>query len=208
MAYTCRFYQDTDFDAIEQMVLEAYQWEHPGWNLSRHEFCRGLHPAFTGNHNAWRHTVGVLLEHDIPVACVINEGNYDGEQFFLFKNQAYAQDKHLLSEMIKFAKTYGAASTRTGAPAAPPFRFPHGTRHWPTCAAPTVSARRRTRTSTSSSPFQKNPFPWRCPPVTPLPTEPKPHPSSCPTATGIRLATVARERRASTARRPLQRCGP
>lgn len=108
MAYTCRFYQDTDFDAIEQIVLNAYQWEHPVWNLSRHEFCRGLHPAFTGNHNAWRHTVGVFLEDSLPVACVINEGNYDGEQFFLFNSQERGRDKALLAEMIKFAKTYGA----------------------------------------------------------------------------------------------------
>ena len=108
MAYACRFYQDEDFEIIEQMVLNAYQWEHPVWNLSRHEFSRGLHPAFTGNRNAWRHTVGVFTKDDVPAACVINEGNYDGEQFFLFKTQECARDKALLSEMIKFAKTYGS----------------------------------------------------------------------------------------------------
>lgn len=108
MAYACAFYQDSDFDAIENMVLASYRWEHPVWNLSRHEFCRGLHPAFTGYCNAWRHTVGVFSENGIPVACVINEGTYNGEQFLLFDSQQRATDKALLAEMAKFAKTYGA----------------------------------------------------------------------------------------------------
>ena len=108
MKYACSYYQDKDFETIEQLVLNTYQWEHPVWNLSRHEFCKGLHPAFTGFRNAWAHTVGVFRENGQVVACVINEGTYDGEQFFLFDSQARAQDRDLISGMIRFAKTNGS----------------------------------------------------------------------------------------------------
>lgn len=36
----------------------------------------------------------------------MNEGNYDGEVFFLFDSQERGEEKELLIEMIKFAKTY------------------------------------------------------------------------------------------------------
>jgi predicted N-acetyltransferase YhbS len=108
MKYTFRFYKDEDFDAIEELILASYQWEYPVWGLARHEFARGLHPAFTGYRNAWNHTVGVYKEGDKVVACVINEGNYSGEVFFLFDSKERAEDKELLQDMIKFAKTYGA----------------------------------------------------------------------------------------------------
>ena len=109
MRYTCRFYRPEDLEAIEQLVLASYAWSHPVWGLSRQEFCLGLHPNHTGFRNAWLHTVGIFLEDAQVVGCVINEGNYDGEVFFLFDSQARAQDTELLAAMIRFAKTQGAA---------------------------------------------------------------------------------------------------
>lgn len=106
MCYEFNFYKDEDFDDIEQLVLASYQWEYPIWGLSRQEFSRGLHPAFTGNYRAWYHTVGVYRENSNIVACVINEGNYDGEAFFLFDSKERGEDRELLREMIKFAKTH------------------------------------------------------------------------------------------------------
>lgn len=108
MCHTFQFYEESDFEAIEQLVLNSYQWEYPIWGLSRHEFCKGLHPAFTGNHNAWKHTVGVFREQEKIIACVINEGNYDGDVFFLFDTQSRGQDRSLIKDMIRFAKTYAA----------------------------------------------------------------------------------------------------
>jgi predicted N-acetyltransferase YhbS len=108
MKYECRFYRDEDFDTLEQLILHSYQWEYPIWGLSRHEFCKGLHPAFTGNHHAWKHTVGVFREQGKPVAGVINEGTYDGNVFFLFDSPARGQDPELLKDMIHFARTYAA----------------------------------------------------------------------------------------------------
>ncbi|BCN29042.1 N-acetyltransferase [Anaeromicropila herbilytica] len=108
MRYEFSFYKDTDFDEIEQLVLLSYQWEYPIWGLSRHEFVRGLHPAYTGHHHAWCHTVGVYKENGKVVACVINEGNYDGEVFFLYDSKERGEDRELLREMIKYAKTYVA----------------------------------------------------------------------------------------------------
>jgi predicted N-acetyltransferase YhbS len=106
MGYEFSFYVDEDFNEIEQIVLASYQWEYPIWGLSRHEFTRGLHPAFTGHYHAWRHTVGVYRENNKVVACVINEGDYNGEAFFLFDSKERGEDRKLLKEMIKFAKTH------------------------------------------------------------------------------------------------------
>ncbi len=105
MNYTFSYYTDDDFDEIEQLVLASYGWEHPAWGLSRHEFVKGLHPDFTGQYHAQHHTVGVYRENGAIVACVINEGNFDGEVFFLFDTQKRATDRELLREMIRYAKT-------------------------------------------------------------------------------------------------------
>jgi predicted N-acetyltransferase YhbS len=109
MNYTFNFYKDEDFDDVEQLVLASYQWEYPVWNLSRHEFIIGLHPAHTGQYHALYHTVGVYRENGKVAACVINEGNYDGEAFFLFDSKERGEDRELLKDMIKFAKTNVAA---------------------------------------------------------------------------------------------------
>ncbi len=109
MRYEFSYYKDEDFDEIEQLVLSSYQWEYPVWNLSRHEFSLGLHPAFTGHYHAFYHTVGVYRENGKVAACVINEGNYSGEAFFLFDSKERGEDKELLREMIKYAKTHVAA---------------------------------------------------------------------------------------------------
>lgn len=106
MRYQFNFYKDEDFEEIEQLVLASYQWEYPIWGLSRHEFARGLLPAFTGHYHAWCHTVGVYRESGKVAACVINEGNYNGEAFFLFDSKERGEDRELLREMIKFAKTH------------------------------------------------------------------------------------------------------
>lgn len=106
MKYEFSFYKDEDFDGIEQLVLNSYQWDYPVWGLSRQEFSRGLHPAFTGNRHAWEHTVGVYKLDGKIISCVINEGNYSGEVFFLFDSKERANDKELLREMIRFAKTH------------------------------------------------------------------------------------------------------
>lgn len=106
MSYEFNFYKDEDFDDIEQLILLSYQWEYPVWGLGRHEFAMGLHPAFTGHYHAFYHTVGVYRENGKAVACVINEGNYNGEAFFLFDSKQRGEDRELLKEMIKFAKTH------------------------------------------------------------------------------------------------------
>ncbi len=106
MSYEFSYYKDDDFDEIEQIILASYKWEYPIWGMSRHEFSKGLHPAFTGHYLAWHHTVGVYRESGKVIACVTNEGNYSGEAFFLFDSKERGEDRELLKEMIKFAKTH------------------------------------------------------------------------------------------------------
>lgn len=106
MRYEFSYYKDEDYDEIEQLVLASYQWEYPVWGLSRHEFIIGLHPAHTGHYHALYHTVGVYRENGKVAACVINEGNYNGEAFFLFDSKERGEDRELLREMIRYAKTH------------------------------------------------------------------------------------------------------
>ncbi len=108
MRYEFSFYKDEDFDEIEQLIIASYQWEYPNFGLSRIEFSRGLNPAFTGHYHAWYYTVGVYRESKRVVACVINEGNYSGDAFFLFDSKERGQDTELLMEMISYAKKYVA----------------------------------------------------------------------------------------------------
>jgi len=104
--YKFSYYKEEDFEEMLQLVLNSYQWEYPVCGLSRLEFAKGLHPAFTRHYHAWQHTVGVYRENGKIVACVWNEGNYDGEVFFLFDSKKRGEDRELLRDMIKFAKTH------------------------------------------------------------------------------------------------------
>jgi len=108
MRYEISLYKEEDDASIERMILASYRWENPIRGLSRHEFSKGLHPSFLGFRNAWTNTVGVFRENNRVVACVINEGNYGGDVFFLYESQERGQDRELLQEMIRFAKTYAA----------------------------------------------------------------------------------------------------
>ena len=114
MKYKFSYYKEEDFFAIEELIIKSYKWENPIWSLSRHLFSKGLHPSFTGNYKAWEHTVGVYREKDTIVSCVINEGTYQGEAFFLFDSKERAQDKELLREMISYAKTHNSAPEHEG----------------------------------------------------------------------------------------------
>lgn len=108
MRYEFNFFKDEDYEEIEQLVLASYQWEYPIWGLSNHEFSRGLHPAFTGHAHAWYHSVGVYRENGKVAACVINYGTCSGDAFFLFDSKKRGEDRELLREMIRFAKTHAA----------------------------------------------------------------------------------------------------
>lgn len=108
MNYEFSFYKDEDYEEMVQLALASYQWEYPACGLNRLEFAKGLHPEFTGQYHSWRHTVGIYRKDGKMVACVWNEGNYDGEVFFLFDSKKHGEDRELLKEMIKFAKTYAA----------------------------------------------------------------------------------------------------
>lgn len=105
MKYTFSFYTKDDFDEIESLILNSYEWDYPIFGLSRMEFSNGLHPKFLRYSDVWERTVGVYRENGKIVACAINEGNDDGSVFFLFDAKERASEPDLLAEMIFFAKT-------------------------------------------------------------------------------------------------------
>jgi len=108
MKYEFSYYKEDDFYELEELVLGSYQWEYPVWGLARHEFSKGLHPAFTGHYHAWQHSVGIYRENGKIAACVMNEGNFSGDAFFLFDSKVRGEEKELLKEMINFAKTHAS----------------------------------------------------------------------------------------------------
>lgn len=57
MRYQFAFYKDADYEDLIRLVLRSYHREYPTVGVSRVESAKGLHPAFTGNKNAWN---GVL----------------------------------------------------------------------------------------------------------------------------------------------------
>ena len=108
MKYEFAFYREEDYEDVLRLVKLSYKWDCPTVGLSRVEFAHGLNPNFAGIKNAWLHTVGVYRENGKIVACVWNEGTYDGEVFFLFDSKERGSDIELLQDMVKFAKTNSA----------------------------------------------------------------------------------------------------
>lgn len=82
MKYEFAFYREEDYEEVLRLVKLSYKWDYPDVGLSRVEFAHRLNPNFAGIKNAWLHTVGVYRENGKIVACVWNEGTYDGKVFF------------------------------------------------------------------------------------------------------------------------------
>lgn len=106
MKYQFSFYTEADYEELLGLAINSYEWEYPAVGLSRIEFAKGLHPEFTGNKKAWQHTVGLYRENGKLAACVWNEGNYDGEVFFLYDSKERAEDEELTKHMLNFARMY------------------------------------------------------------------------------------------------------
>lgn len=82
--------------------------------VARLEFCKAITTKFNDYEYAWEHTVAVIREAGKVVACVWNEGEYDGSVFFLYDKQERAEDLDLMEMMMKFAKTYAAGLKEDG----------------------------------------------------------------------------------------------
>lgn len=107
--YKIRLYIPNDYDDIIKMIIDSYNYECPVVGLSRQVFCKHIYTNFNNYQNAWENTIGIVEdEQGLKVASVWNEGEYDGNQYFLFCDKKYASDTELLKIMIKFTKTYGA----------------------------------------------------------------------------------------------------
>lgn len=108
MKYEFRFYTKDYYEDMLELALKSYAWEIPVVGVSRIEFANSLGKRFTGSMTAWEKTIGCYFEKDKLVACTWNEGNYEGESFFLFDSKERAEEEELLCDMIKVSKTYGA----------------------------------------------------------------------------------------------------
>lgn len=98
-----QYYTDDYFYEIEKLVLSSYAYSIPLWGLSRHEFCRALHPDFKACHKVWEESMGLYFIEDTLVAAVMSEGGYEGDAFFLFDGIERTKDKALLKRMLRFA---------------------------------------------------------------------------------------------------------
>ena len=100
------YYTEKYFYEIEKLILKSYEYDFPLWGLSRHEFCKALHPDFKNCHKVWTESMGVYLDGDNVAAAVLSEGCYEGDAFLLFDSRERAGDKVLIERMVKFAVTY------------------------------------------------------------------------------------------------------
>ena len=114
MKYEFKFYTKELYEELLRIVINSYEWEIPAVGISRVEFSNSLNKIFCDSRTSWEKTVGCYLENDKLVACVWNEGCYDGTTFFLFDSKERAMEEALLIDMIKFAKTYGAGYKNDG----------------------------------------------------------------------------------------------
>lgn len=114
MRYEFQFYTKDLYGDLLELARESYKWEMPVVGISRVEFSNSLNKIFCDSATAWEKTVGCYLEKGKLIACVWNEGCYDGTQFFLFDSKQRAMEEDLLVDMIKFAKTYGAGYKKDG----------------------------------------------------------------------------------------------
>lgn len=101
-----KYYEDTYFYDIEKLILHSYRYDIPLWGLSRHEFCRALHPDFKDCQHAWTESMGLYFEDEKLIAVVLSEGSYDGDTFFIFDSLERTKDKALLKRMVIFAITH------------------------------------------------------------------------------------------------------
>lgn len=100
------YYTDEYFLDVERLIIQSYQYDTPLWSLSRHEFCRALHPDFKQCFQSWTESMGLYFSNEQLVAAVISEGCYDGDAFFLFDSKTRAHDTDLLKKMLQFAVTH------------------------------------------------------------------------------------------------------
>ena len=114
MKYEIGFYKNEDFDDVFNLILASYEWEAPFVGISRIIFCEAMTSEFNKYNNAWEHTVGVVRENGKIIACVWNEGEYDGVSFFLMDKKERYKDNEFLEMMLKFAKTYASGIKEDG----------------------------------------------------------------------------------------------
>lgn len=114
MKYEFTFYTKDLYEELLRIIINSYEWEIPAVGIGRVEFSNSLNKIFCDSATSWEKTVGCYMEDSKLVACVWNEGCYDGTTFFLFDSKERSQEEELLIDMIKFAKTYGAGYKNNG----------------------------------------------------------------------------------------------
>ena len=114
MKYDFKFYENELYPELIRIVKNSYEWEYTPVGISRIEFSDSLNKIFCDSATSWEKTVGCYLDDNKLVACVWNEGCYDGTTFFLFDSKERAGEEDLLADMIKFAKTYGVGYKNDG----------------------------------------------------------------------------------------------
>lgn len=104
MKYEIAFYKNSDFDAVQDLIVASYQWEAPFVGISRTIFCEAMTSELNKYENAWEHTVGVVKESGNIIACIWNEGEYDGAQFFLVDKKERYDDVEVCKNIWSWPK--------------------------------------------------------------------------------------------------------
>ena len=93
MRYEFQFYTKDLYEDLIELARKSYKWEIPLVGISRVEFSNSFNKIFCDSATSWEKTVGCYLEKGKLIACVWNEGCYDGTQFFMFDSKEKAAEE-------------------------------------------------------------------------------------------------------------------
>ena len=106
MRYTFKYYKDEYFDNIKELVIKSYEFGVPAYFYNCLQFNRGIHSAWANMKANWEQTTGLWEENGKFVAVAISEGVWQGDAFFIFDSQKYANDRELLNLMFHHIETH------------------------------------------------------------------------------------------------------
>ena len=93
MKYDFKFYENELYPELIRIVKNSYEWEYTPVGISRIEFSDSLNKIFCDSATSWEKTVGCYLDDNKLVACVWNEGCYDGTTFFCLIQKSVQEKK-------------------------------------------------------------------------------------------------------------------
>lgn len=108
MLYNVRRYKKEDYESVISLIIKQYKELYPVYCYSRIIFCNHINLNFNNVSYCFENSCYLFFENNTLVACLFNEGSYDGSSFFVFDSIERSKDLELVDMMITLSKTYGS----------------------------------------------------------------------------------------------------